>query len=166
MNTPFDPPVMPVPAPPTSTFPWGWAGVAGAAVAVLGSFLPWASVLTIFGSVDIAGTTGDGKITLVLALIVGSCLLVAVVNRQEASAIAGGVAAACGVAMSVYDYTTVSDRIGAVQSSVARAEVGIGLYVCIGGFVLATVGAFATRALINPLRKTTFVVPPAAGGSY
>src|SRR5215207_130712 len=40
----------------------------GGGLVLVGSFMPWASVATAFGTISIAGTEGDGKITLAVGL--------------------------------------------------------------------------------------------------
>lgn len=42
----------------------------GGGLVLIGSFKPWATVTSIFGTVSVAGTQGDGKITLVFGLII------------------------------------------------------------------------------------------------
>ena len=64
--------------PSTARFGWGAsasadkAGPALAAVGgrlvLIGSFMPRASIATAFGTISIAGTEGDGKITLAVGL--------------------------------------------------------------------------------------------------
>jgi hypothetical protein len=46
-----------------------WLSIAGAAVAGLGAFLPWVSAVTMFGSLSVTGMQGDGKLSLVLAIV-------------------------------------------------------------------------------------------------
>jgi hypothetical protein len=42
----------------------------GGGLVLIGSFMPWASITSIFGTLNIAGTQGDGKITLIFGLII------------------------------------------------------------------------------------------------
>ena len=59
-----------MPARPVTSAPaWRWIGLAGAVGLAVGSLLPWASVTSLFGQIDVAGTDGDGKYTLVLGLV-------------------------------------------------------------------------------------------------
>lgn len=50
---------------PTESIPTaGKVAIAGAVAALIGSFMAWASVASIFGSIDISGfKAGDGKLT-------------------------------------------------------------------------------------------------------
>ena len=42
----------------------------GGGLVLIGSFLPWATVTTVFGTISVAGTNGDGKITLGVGLAI------------------------------------------------------------------------------------------------
>jgi hypothetical protein len=113
----------------------------GGAAVVVGSLLPWGTVTTVFGSVSIAGTEGDGKITLALG---GALVLIAVlemVGQISASKWVLGLVAAGAAGVAGYDWLNISQRLGEVQSEYARASVGIGLQVAALGGVLALVGA-------------------------
>src|ERR1700712_4977747 len=93
------PPIAPV----APAYPAGWIGVGGAVLALVGSLLPWATITLLGRSLSIAGTHGDGKITLVVALAVAGLLFAAVVNQNDGLAVAAGVSAALGLAVSIYD---------------------------------------------------------------
>lgn len=56
------PPSQPI----TARYPLHIFGAVGLAV---GSFMPWVSVTSIFGTIDVAGTAGDGKITAALGVV-------------------------------------------------------------------------------------------------
>jgi hypothetical protein len=162
-TTPFDPPVPPPPTPPV--YPIAWIGVVAAVCALIGSFLPWASIVTVLGSVDVAGTHGDGKITLGLALIGGAALFAAMYGRGGSATIAG-VLGAVGFAVSFYDFSNLNDKLGAVDSRYATADVGAGLFMCLIGFGVLTACAFTTRATIQPAPKASFDPPLSPDGSY
>jgi hypothetical protein len=55
----------------------------GGGLVLLGSFLPWATVATVFGTVSLNGIDGDGKITMVLGLVL---VLIAVLELTGSSA--------------------------------------------------------------------------------
>src|SRR5262245_52527187 len=117
----------------------------GGGLVVIGSFMPWASVTSIFGTISIAGTQGDGKITLVLGLII------VVLAILELSGTAGGIrwvtlifgflAAGAGV----LDMTNVSSRLGEAASDVVQPAVGVGLYAVVAGGVAVIAGGFLKR---------------------
>jgi hypothetical protein len=49
--------------------PGHWVLGTGIMFILLGAFLPWASLTTPFGSLDVSGMKGDGQMTLVLGLV-------------------------------------------------------------------------------------------------
>jgi hypothetical protein len=116
----------------------------GAAAIVLGSFLPWASVATVFGTISLAGTEGDGVITLVIGGIIGVLAgleLGGKSRRRTAAMIVGIVALGIGV----FEIANVSDTASEVSSQFARASVGIGLWAVLGGAALALLGSLQSR---------------------
>lgn len=115
-------------------------GLAGLAV-VVGSIMPWASIATAFGTVSVAGTEGDGKITLALGVVL---LILAAVQINSGSAglrLFGAIVGAGAGVVAVIDIANVSSKIGAVSSVFARASVGSGLYVVLVGAAVAVIGA-------------------------
>jgi hypothetical protein len=131
-------------APPAtqSTLPAALTGLAGLAV-VVGSIMPWASIATAFGTVSVAGTEGDGKIT--LALGVGLLILAAVQisNANPGLRLFSAIVGAGTGVVAVIDIANVSSKVGEVSSAFARASVGSGLYVVLVGGALAIIGAVA-----------------------
>jgi hypothetical protein len=121
----------------------------GGGLVLIGSFMPWASVATAFGTVSIAGTEGDGKITLFIGLVMvllsvleltGNVLVVGLPTRVLALIAAFGAAGVGG-----YDLVNVSNNLSSVSSEFARASIGVGLYAVVGGGVVAIVGGFMNR---------------------
>jgi hypothetical protein len=121
----------------------------GGGLVLIGSFMPWASVATAFGTVSIAGTEGDGKITLVIGLVMvllsvleltGNVLIVGLPTR-----VLGLIAAFGAAGVGSYDLVNVSNNLSSVSSEFARASIGIGLYAVVGGGVTAIVGGFMDR---------------------
>jgi len=152
-HAPPPPPPDDLPAPPSSpsnaAVPGGvppdllragpWLIMAAAGLAVLGSVLPWASVTSAFGSIDVAGTNGDGKITLFLALAVGALGLWLAFTSSDRSlstvlcllVVAG---AAVTAAIAAADMRNVQDKIDSVNSTqLATASVGVGLWITLLG---------------------------------
>lgn len=109
----------------------------GGIVAAIGSLLPWATIRSGFGSIDITGTNGDGVITLALGVIVAG-LGFARFGGQS-TGIVRNAASLLGLAIAlvgVYDYTNLASRIGEIQSDYVSGVAGVGLYVVIvGGFI-------------------------------
>jgi hypothetical protein len=116
----------------------------GGGLVLIGSFLPWATVTTVFGTISVAGTNGDGKITLGvgLAIVLVSILeLTGTSGARILNIVIGVVAAGIGV----LDYANVSERIAGASSDVAQAAVGVGLYAVIAGGIAVIVGGFIKR---------------------
>ncbi len=85
-------------------------GLVAAALILLGSFLPWATVSSAFGSVSVKGTEGDGVLTLLLAL----ALAVLFGVWKRGTAIAAVVLGAIVVMTAVYDLVdlaSVADKL-------------------------------------------------------
>jgi hypothetical protein len=125
--------------------------IAGAALIAVGSLLPWASVSSAFGTVSFAGTEGDGRITLVLAALIG--LGAALLWRRPGPAwilrVIVGLLAAYVVYIAWNDMSNLSEET-AEESDLVLTSVGAGLYlVLIGG--LAALGGL----LIPPRDELT-----------
>lgn len=102
------------------------------AVAAISSFMPWASVQTVFGQIDVAGTNGDGRLTIVLALIAGLFCCI----EKKAVLILGMIACGIGALSCIVDIINVSS-FG--TSDIAVVTVGYGLYLCLVAFVVGFV---------------------------
>jgi hypothetical protein len=116
------------------------------------SFMPWATVLVF--TVD--GTSGDGKVTLVLALLAGVFLLAWHIGESRSISWLGlcmlttmGMAAVYW-----YDLINVSSRVGHANSSTSlipiHAEVGSGLYL---GVIASTAAVLLIWALTVSARN-------------
>lgn len=139
--TPWPPPPPPPPQrPPAARAHWSlFAVIGGAALAVLGSFLPWVDVTAPFiGSISVEGTEGDGKLTLALGL----AILLGVID-QAAWRVVGLLAAVGVLGMALYDISDISNAIGdagEVSDGLVSASVGIGLWAVLVGSLAAIVG--------------------------
>jgi hypothetical protein len=125
-----------------------WVVLAGAAVVVLGSFLPWASV-TVFGAeLTVDGMDGDGPLTLIGGALVGALTLAAHLQRPARwKVVTALVLAALVTLIAVIDVVDVSSRVADVEGELAvdlEASVGIGLWLVLAGSVVATVGTALT----------------------
>lgn len=111
------------------------------AVAALGSFMPWVTAQTIFGSIDIAGTDGDGVITLILA-----CVTAFLIYKGSKKMFVGAlVTSGLGTLVSVYNVVNVNNKIN--QNDDMNASIGYGLYLCVIGFLVVI-------AMLISLRKS------------
>jgi hypothetical protein len=133
--------------------PYAWIlAISGGAIAV-GSFLPWRTLrAALIGSVDVAGTEGDGVITLVVGgfvVLIGILALTRGISRVSAiiglvlAGVAGWVAYE-GLASAL----EVIDEINSDPDGLAQASVGIGLWIVAIGAIGAIVGSIGCIA--NP----------------
>lgn len=121
----------------------------GSAAIILGSLLPWATLTTGFGSVSIAGTHGDGMITLILGALAGLVAFVWFGGQISSGVRTGlGVIAIAILIVSANAATNIANVSGGASSQVG---IGIGLF----GVLL---GACAT--LISTLRRLDKQKPP------
>lgn len=136
----------------SSAFPTaGKIALAAAAVGLMGSFLPWASANSIFGNVDVNGfDAGDGKLTALAALAALLLSYVGLTNRNRGAAVTALLSSFVGLCVSGYNFSNISDSIDTVESQVIpiKASVGVGLYMCIVGFVVSIAAVIA--ALSTP----------------
>lgn len=114
-------------------------GLIGGGLVLLGSFMPWASIASGFGSVGVAGTEGDGKFTLVLGIGV---VVLGVVSRMSGKRLAVPQVIACALAgiVAVIDISNVSSKLAGVESAFVHASVGPGLYLVLIGAVVGAIG--------------------------
>jgi hypothetical protein len=116
----------------------------GAGVLVaLGSLLPWATATSGFGSVSVAGTSGDGKITLILAAIGILCGILSLHGEKNKSGWAslGAVAFVLAGAVSIYHISS----LPIPSTNFVIVSVGIGLWLCTIGSIVGFIAAcFAT----------------------
>jgi hypothetical protein len=113
-------------------------GIAGCAAVVVGSLGPWATLATAIGDVSIAGTSGDGALTIVAALVAAGGFATSFWWMRWLGALTALIVGA-------YDWRHLRSRIADVNASTdaARASVGWGLWVVVIGALVATVAAFA-----------------------
>lgn len=114
---------------------WRVGGIAAAAIVVLGSFLPWATVDTFFGSFTANGLDGDGRVTLVLGLAAG--VLVGLWKRP--TVIVGAVLSGLAVLIAVVDLV---DLARAFDDDLGLADVSPGI-----GLILTLLAGMAGAAL-------------------
>ena len=132
--------------PPGPTFTPAVIGILiAAALIVIGSVLPWASIDLGFISETIGGLDGDGGITLVLGLIVGG-LGIASKGRKKGLAIGALVAAALTALIAVIDIADVSSTFDGLALD-SGVSVGYGLWLVLFAS-LAAIGA-AVKILID-----------------
>src|SRR5262245_4192671 len=135
-GSPLPPPSaasFPPPAPPApihaplpaarATFSVGRPQLAGLAaiLAGVGLLFPWASIVTIFGRIEVNGLdTDDGKIVLGAAIAVA---VLAFLGRRG-SLIAAAVVAILGAALCLFEIVDINGRLGSSASEGVQAQVG------------------------------------------
>ena len=160
--------------------------IAGGALLVVGSFLPWVTLTQGGVSESATGIDGsDGYVTVVAGLVALGAGIMMMRQTKRALAILALVAGLVGGGLGVYDALTVKDSIAAevasqVGISVEEARValdqgieaglfdistGIGLYPVIGGGVVAVIGGLMSMkgsgsAGISGFAATSAPVPP------
>jgi len=158
MSNPIDPndlSALPPPPSPQSTAvpgPERWLVAAGVAAVVIGALLPWVTISAVFiGTVSVAGTEGDGVLTLILG-IVGAAVGFQTVflGRPMGKAIGITIAILALIigGISGYDMVNIQSTIGDISTDgIAKANIGIGLWVTgLGALTLLAAGALGANA--------------------
>jgi hypothetical protein len=125
----------------------------GAGLLAVGSFLPWVSVRTIFGTISANGIDGDGKITLAAGALAVLLIATCTGERNRAGLIVGALASAAGTAVAVYDLVNVSSKAADLNNEYAHASAGWGLYVCAIGGAAGFIGAMITQSDLRALTR-------------
>lgn len=130
-----------------------WVALAGVALIVVGSFLPWASVSILGQEVTVDGMDGDGAITLIGGVLVGALALAAHLQRPARwKVVTALVVAALVTLVAVIDIVDVNSRVADVEGDFAvdiEASIGIGLWLVLAGGIVATLAAALTLPKIR-----------------
>jgi hypothetical protein len=123
---------------------WAWVVLVGGALAVLGSFLPWLTVTTFFGTFSVRGFDGgDAYITLFMGAAVCGVAVIGWprwngVGRPIVAMVLAGIAALTALA----DIADIQERIEFVeQEADVVAELGFGLVLIAGAAILSGIAA-------------------------
>jgi hypothetical protein len=153
-------PAMPAPSTPglgttASPKPIVWAGaiiIAGGALAILGSFLPWVTATAAFvGTIGRNGIDGggDGMFTIIAGIIAALCGI-ALLARSGRAIVARVGALICAAGLGyifIIDLGNVNERISSIDTDFATASVGAGLYVVgLAAVLLVAGGLFGIRS--------------------
>ncbi len=142
----------------------GLIACGGALLLLIGSYMPWVSVRSIFGTFSVNGMDGDGKLTAAAGALALILLIIATTTRSRTLFVLGALACGGGAAVAIYDIVNVSSEIaGSGLDGGVRAEVGIGLYVCALGGLAGLVCGFVAMGNTpgDPVRVPPFVPPGA-----
>ena len=117
------------------------------AMVAFAAMLPWVSVTAPFvGQISVAGTEGDGVITLVLGVLAALCGGIGLMGertRRLPCGVVGGALLFVTTAVAGYDIVNISSKIGDVQSEsedMVHASVGMGLWLTAAAAVIGLVG--------------------------
>lgn len=161
MSNPTDPhdlsALPPPPSPQSAAVPGPerWLVAAGIAAVIIGALLPWVTITAVFiGTVSLAGTEGDGVLTLILGIVAAAVgfqivFLGRPMSRTIGIAIAilaliiGGIAG--------YDMVNIQSAIGDISTEgLAKANIGIGLWITgLGALTLLAAGALGANAAVQ-----------------
>lgn len=105
------------------------------AVAFIGSFLPWASVI----GISVSGTDGgDGTLTLILALATAAAAVFLKDRARMISVLVGAALIVIIAVVNIADINSISSDFGDALSP----SIGIGLWMVLAGGIAAAVGVF------------------------
>ena len=105
-----------------------WTGLAGAAAMIIGAFLPWVSVSSAFNTIGLNGIEGDGKYTAALAAGAGALLWFGWLRKSRLNVTIAMVLSVIAGATTLWDWSTMSAKIGNINSDTIHASIGIGFY--------------------------------------
>jgi hypothetical protein len=159
--------------------------IVGGALLAIGSFLSWATVSGAGTEVSASGMDGsDGVVTLVAGILALACGLLAMRAGRRVLAIVAILAGLAGAGLGIYDAVTAKDSVldaaadqvatqvgatpdevralldDAIDAGQLSISISVGLYVVIGGGLLALVGGF----LMLGSRGTTSAAPAEPAG--
>jgi hypothetical protein len=118
---------------------WARIGAVAALVVAIGSLGPWAKVDTVFGTISVNGTSGDGPLTIAAAGLVLAGFLSSVWVLRWVGAIGA-------LAVGGYDLINASSRFSDLNADneFARASVAWGLWLVVAAAALAIVASALT----------------------
>lgn len=146
----------------------GILAMGGGGLLVLGSLLPWAQVSSVFVTVSVNGTEGDGKITVGLGLVVAILGLIAMTNQRAKLNILAPILGLVAGAIGLLDLLSVNSKFGSISGSdLVHPSIGIGLYLVVLGGILTFVAALFGVTNKSSLQMKTYaenrIVPATPG---
>jgi len=138
-------PAVAAPETPGSDRSWPTAMLVGAAAVMVGSFLPWATVSFFLGTTNVAGTDGDGVLTLFIGAVLAFVAFRAInPGIGRGASILAVIAALILFGIALYDFIDirrVASDLADISDDVAQASVGIGLWIVLVGSGAAAAGS-------------------------
>ena len=111
-----------------------WIGIAACGAAILGCFLPFATVSAFGLSESVNFIDGDGKLVLIAAVISGVLLYLQNGKYQKFS----WISSAIGLFITLYD----ASNVGKKMSGLVNTHMGIGFTIIMLGFIVAIIIPF------------------------
>jgi hypothetical protein len=144
--------LLPPRAPITSGIPAaGKVALLGGVAAVAGSFMSWASIMPVFGSVEMSGFRGDSKLTAAAAVLAILFGYVAMTRGTHSNATFASSIAIGGLAIASCDWINLQSVAAEASADGMDARVGYGLYLCLGGFVVFVIGMWSAMNASFPV---------------
>ncbi len=110
---------------------------------VIGSFLPWAKVLSgLLGAITISGMDGDGMILAIIGAVIFLAALAIKARLGKPYSILVGAVGILAVIISFIDISNVKNIAEESESAYMIVQTGEGLYICVIGAIMAAVGGF------------------------
>jgi hypothetical protein len=138
----------------------GVLAIAGAAIAGLGTLLPFVTMQTIFGSISVNFIDGDGKLVIAAAVVVAIGGIAYLLERRLWALVC--LATLAGLGVLFYDSAKLSDGLAKLQGTTGIIQVGpgIGLYLCWIGLLTALIaGVWGFLARSEPKAIVAVPVP-------
>jgi hypothetical protein len=121
----------------------GWWLLIGGVLVAVGSFMPWISASTIFGTITQSGMGGDGVFTLAAGVIiafVGGMLL----SGSSATRVTRSLLWTAIVLVTliwIFDFVDIRNRVELVDTAFSSGSVGYGMWLMAAGAVVTVGGA-------------------------
>lgn len=130
---------------PAKMSPTTWVMLAGGALVIIGSFTTWVTASIGIFSVSENGISGDGRITLVLALLAIGAVLLELQITRPAFSIATLVLFGLLTILSVFEFVHISSKSYSSDGITISATVGFGVYLCLAGSIAGVAAWFIEK---------------------
>jgi hypothetical protein len=127
---------------------WAILAAVGGVVVCIGSVLPWASFTAgLVGTVDLAGTQGDGILTLAGGVLIALFGFGAYATGRRGLAIGSMIVGVLCLLGALWTLTSLPERLETLEG--VSAQIGIGLWVLAAGALVAIVGSIMAARGFN-----------------
>jgi hypothetical protein len=125
--------------PASGVRPTFWVMIGAAVLVVLGSVTTWVTASVGIFSVSANGTSGDGTITLILAIVAGASLVLWLWLHRVAFLIIPMVLFVAVVGIMIYEFFNITSKSYTSNGITISASVGFGVYLCLIGSIAGVV---------------------------